>query len=130
MFGGSQWTWREERQQFYLHQFQDKQPDLNFSNPLVREHMLDVLKYWLDRGVDGFRIDAVPHIFEKRNEDGSYPDEPLSGWSSNPDSYDYHNHIYTKDQYPTIELLYEWRDFLKDYQKQNGGDTRYDFDSL
>ncbi|KAM7343925.1 maltase A2 [Cochliomyia hominivorax] len=124
VFGGSMWTWHEERQQFYLHQFQEKQPDLNYSNPLVRQHMLEVLEYWLDRGVDGFRIDAVPHIFEKRNENGSYPDEPLSGWSSDPNSYEYHNHIYTKDQYDTIELLYEWRQFLQDYQKKNGGDTR------
>ncbi|XP_073811385.1 maltase A2 [Musca autumnalis] len=124
VFGGSQWTWNDQRQQFYLHQFQDKQPDLNFSNPLVREHMLGVLEYWLDRGVDGFRIDAVPHIFEKRNEDGSYPDEPISGWSSDPNSYDYHDHIYTKDQYPTVELLYEWREFLDGYQAQHGGDTR------
>uniref|UniRef100_A0A1I8PUB2 alpha-glucosidase n=1 Tax=Stomoxys calcitrans TaxID=35570 RepID=A0A1I8PUB2_STOCA len=124
VFGGSQWTWNAERQQFYLHQFQDKQPDLNYSNPLVRQHMLEVLEYWLDRGVDGFRIDAVPHIFEKRNDDGSYPDEPLSGWSNNPNSYDYHNHIHTKDQYATIELLYEWREFLEQYQKKNGGETR------
>ncbi|XP_005186322.1 maltase A2 [Musca domestica] len=124
VFGGSQWTWNAERQQFYLHQFQDKQPDLNFSNPLVRQHMLDVLKYWLDRGVDGFRIDAVPHIFEKRNDDGSFPDEPVSGGSSDPNSYDYHDHIYTKDQYPTVELLYEWREFLDSYRAKNGGDTR------
>lgn len=83
--------------------------------------MLEVLEYWLDRGVDGFRIDAVPHIFEKQNEDGSYPDEPISGWSSDPNSYDYHDHIYTKDQYATIELLYEWRAFFENYQQKNGG---------
>uniref|UniRef100_T1PAI4 alpha-glucosidase n=1 Tax=Musca domestica TaxID=7370 RepID=T1PAI4_MUSDO len=124
VFGGSQWTWNSERQQYYLHQFQDKQPDMNFSNPLVRQHMLGVLEYWLDRGVDGFRIDAVPHIFEKRNDDGSFPDEPVSGWSSDPNSYDYHDHIYTKDQYPTVELLYEWREFLDSYRAKNGGDTR------
>ena len=86
--------------------------------------MLEVLEYWLDRGVDGFRIDAVPHIFEKRNDDGSYPDEPVSGWSSDPNSYEYHDHIYTKDQYPTIELLYEWREFFENYQQKNGGDTK------
>ncbi|XP_075165791.1 maltase A2 [Haematobia irritans] len=124
VFGGSQWSWNEERQQFYLHQFQDKQPDLNYSNPMVRQYMLEVLEYWLDRGVDGFRIDAVPHIFEKQNDDGSYPDEPISGWSNDPNSYDYHDHIYTKDQYPTIELLYEWRQFLDEYQRKNGGETR------
>ncbi|XP_037954377.1 maltase A2-like [Teleopsis dalmanni] len=124
VFGGPAWTWNAERQQYYLHQFQDKQPDLNFSHPLAREHMQEVLKYWLDRGVDGFRIDAVPHIFEKINDDGTYPDEPLSGWSTDPSSYDYLDHIYTKDQYATVELLYEWRAFLKKYQSENGGETR------
>ncbi|KAH8410913.1 hypothetical protein KR222_008912 [Zaprionus bogoriensis] len=124
VFGGPQWTWHETRQQYFLHQFQVKQPDLNFSNPMVREHMLEVLEFWLDRGVDGFRIDAVPHIYEHRNADGSYPDEPISGWSINPEAYDYHDHIYTKDQPATVDLMYEWRDFLLEYQAKNGGDTR------
>ncbi|TDG41736.1 hypothetical protein AWZ03_011842 [Drosophila navojoa] len=124
VFGGSQWTWHETRQQYFLHQFQVKQPDLNFSNPMVREHMLDVLGFWLDRGVDGFRIDAVPHIFEHRNADGSYRDEPLSGWNSDPNSYDYLDHIYTKDQPETVELMYEWRDYLIKYQQEHGGPTR------
>ncbi|XP_030388140.1 maltase A2 [Scaptodrosophila lebanonensis] len=124
VFGGPQWTWNEVRQQYFLHQFQVKQPDMNFSSPMVREHLLEVLRFWLDRGVDGFRIDAVPHIFEYRNEDGSYPDEPLSGWSDNPDSYDYHDHVYTKDQPETVQLLYEWREFLEKYQEEHGGDSR------
>lgn len=124
VFGGPMWTWHETRQQYFLHQFQVKQPDLNFSNPMVREHMLDVLGFWLDRGVDGFRIDAVPHIYELRYANGSYPDEPVSGWGSNPDAYDYHDHIYTKDQPDTVVLMYEWRDFLIEYQAKNGGDTR------
>ncbi|EDW00812.1 maltase A2 [Drosophila grimshawi] len=124
VFGGSQWTWHETRQQYFLHQFQVKQPDLNFSNPMVREHMLDVLGFWLDRGVDGFRIDAVPHIYELRNADGSYPNEPLSGWNSDPNSYDYLDHIYTKDQPETVQLMYEWRDYLIKYQAEHGGETR------
>ncbi|BFG05999.1 maltase A2 [Drosophila madeirensis] len=124
VFGGPQWTWHETRQQYFLHQFQVKQPDLNFTNPMVREHMLQVLKFWLDRGVDGFRIDAVPHIYEYRNADGSYSDEPVSGWGSNPDAYDYHDHIYTKDQPATVELMYEWRAFLDQYRAENGGDSR------
>ncbi|XP_039501929.1 maltase A2 [Drosophila santomea] len=124
VFSGPMWTWNEKRQQFFLHQFQVKQPDLNFTNPMVREHMLDVLKFWLDRGVDGFRIDAVPHIYEHRNADGSYPDEPVSGWGSDPNAYDYHDHIYTKDQPATVDLMYEWREFLDNYRAQNGGESR------
>lgn len=106
------WKWNEKRQQFYLHQFLEEQPDFNFRNKQVREKMLDVLKFWLDRGVDGFRIDAVPHMFEKVNDDGSYPDEDPT------------NHYYTQDQYETVELLYEWREFLEAYRKKNGGETR------
>lgn len=124
MFGGSTWTWHPERQQFYLHQFLPQQPDLNFANPLVRQHMLEVLKYWLDRGVDGFRIDAVPHIIEKRFDNGSYPDEPVSGWSNDPNDYNFLDHIYTKDQRETVEIMYEWRQFLDQYKEKNGGDTR------
>ncbi|XP_055910387.1 uncharacterized protein LOC129944747 [Eupeodes corollae] len=112
IFGGSMWTWNEKRQQFYLHQFLDQQPDFNFRNEKVHKQMLDVLKFWLDRGVDGFRIDAVPHMYEKINEDGSYPDE------------DPNKNECTRDQYENVELLYEWREFLENYRKQNGGDTR------
>ncbi|XP_055845488.1 maltase A2-like [Episyrphus balteatus] len=112
VFGGPMWTWNEKRQQFYLHQFLPQQPDFNFRNEIVREKMLDVLKFWLDRGVDGFRIDAVPYMFEKVNSDGTYPDE------------DPKNQIYTQNQNETVELLYDWRNFLESYQKQNGGDTR------
>ena len=53
------WEFREERQQFYLHQYLVEQPDLNYKNPLILAEMKNVLKFWLDIGVDGFRLDAV-----------------------------------------------------------------------
>lgn len=59
VFATRAWTWNEKRQQFYLHQFAAGQPDLNFRNPVVVQEMKDVLTYWMDRGADGFRIDAV-----------------------------------------------------------------------
>lgn len=58
-FRYSAWEWNSERQQFYLHQFVKEQPDLNYRNPLVQQEMEDVLRFWLDLGVDGFRQDAV-----------------------------------------------------------------------
>ncbi|KAJ4433817.1 hypothetical protein ANN_16129 [Periplaneta americana] len=61
---GSAWSWRDERKQFYLHQFQPKQPDLNYRNAAVVEEMKNVLRFWLDRGVDGFRVDSVQFLFE------------------------------------------------------------------
>lgn len=68
VFGGSAWQWDGPRKQYYLHNFLTSQPDLNVHNPDVQDALLDVAKFWLDRGVDGFRIDALnfamhdPHL--------------------------------------------------------------------
>ena len=62
IFGGSAWTWCEERQQFYLHTFAEAQPDLNWENPEVRQALYDAANFWLKRGVSGFRIDAIVYI--------------------------------------------------------------------
>lgn len=59
VFGGSQWTWVESRQQFYLHQFYPEQPDLNYRNQQVQDAMTAMLKFYIDKGVAGFRLDAV-----------------------------------------------------------------------
>jgi maltose alpha-D-glucosyltransferase/alpha-amylase len=64
----SNWTWDPARSQYYWHRFFHHQPDLNFENPEVQEAMLNVLRFWLDLGIDGFRLDAVPYLYE---EDGS-----------------------------------------------------------
>ncbi|MEO1708175.1 MAG: alpha-amylase family glycosyl hydrolase [Pseudomonadota bacterium] len=59
VFGGAAWTWDSRRGQYYLHNFLTSQPDLNLHNPAVQEALLDVARFWLDRGVDGFRLDAI-----------------------------------------------------------------------
>ncbi|GAB2801271.1 maltose alpha-D-glucosyltransferase [Actinoallomurus bryophytorum] len=61
----SNWTWDPVRGQYYWHRFFSHQPDLNFDNPAVQEAMLEVLRFWLDLGIDGFRLDAVPYLFER-----------------------------------------------------------------
>ncbi|WP_151549288.1 MULTISPECIES: maltose alpha-D-glucosyltransferase [Corynebacterium] len=61
----SNWSWDPEREQYYWHRFFSHQPDLNYENPEVQEAMLDVLRFWLDLGLDGFRLDAVPYLFEE-----------------------------------------------------------------
>ncbi|GAP15523.1 trehalose synthase [Longilinea arvoryzae] len=61
----SNWTWNEQAGQFYWHRFYSSQPDLNFDNPAVRAEMLNVMRFWLDLGIDGFRTDAVPYLFER-----------------------------------------------------------------
>jgi maltose alpha-D-glucosyltransferase/alpha-amylase len=61
----SNWTWDQESRQYYWHRFFSHQPDLNFDNPVVREEIWSVMKFWLDMGVDGFRVDAVPYLIER-----------------------------------------------------------------
>ena len=61
----SNWTWDPQRKAYYWHRFFSHQPDLNYDNPTVRRAMLDVMRFWLDRGLDGFRCDAVPYLVER-----------------------------------------------------------------
>ena len=61
VFGGPAWTWDARRGQYYMHQFLASQPQLNVHNPVVQDALLDVMRFWLDRGVDGFRLDALNH---------------------------------------------------------------------
>jgi alpha-glucosidase len=63
-FGGSAWKWHEPTGQYYYHAYLEQQPDLNWRNPQVRAAMYDVLRFWLARGVDGFRIDTIHHLFK------------------------------------------------------------------
>ncbi|MGO4170413.1 alpha-amylase family glycosyl hydrolase [Novosphingobium sp. YAF33] len=73
-FGGSSWEWDEGTGQYYLHAFLKEQPDLNWRNPDVQRAMMDVMRFWLDRGVDGFRIDVLWHIVKHE----AFPDNPLN----------------------------------------------------
>jgi maltose alpha-D-glucosyltransferase/alpha-amylase len=61
----SNWTWDEQAGQFYWHRFYASQPDLNYDNPAVQQEMINVARFWLDLGIDGFRADAVPYLFER-----------------------------------------------------------------
>ena len=65
-FGGSAWEWVPARKQFYYHEFYKQQPDLNWRNPAVEKAMFDSMRFWLDRGVAGFRLDAIPSLFEDK----------------------------------------------------------------
>ena len=73
-FGGSSWAWSPRRRQYYLHNFLKEQPDLNYWNPEVQDAVLDVARFWLDRGVDGFRLDVVNFYFHDRR----LRDNPIS----------------------------------------------------
>ena len=66
----SNWTWDPVRGQYFWHRFFSHQPDLNYDNPEVQEQMLNVLRFWLDLGLDGFRLDAVPYLYERDGTNG------------------------------------------------------------
>jgi maltose alpha-D-glucosyltransferase/alpha-amylase len=65
----SNWSWDERTGQYYWHRFYASQPDLNYDNPKVREEMLEIARFWLELGIDGFRADAVPYLFEREGTD-------------------------------------------------------------
>ena len=104
MFEGKAWTWDEVRQEYYLHIFAVKQPDLNMDNPLVREEVKKVLKFWLDLGVDGFREDVITFISKKEG----LPDDHLMPSSKGLMMYNHGPHIH--------QYLHEFkRDVLDNY---------------
>jgi glycosidase len=80
MFGGPAWEWDDATGQFYLHTFLKEQPDLNWRNPAAREAMFDAARFWLDRGVDGFRIDVAPMVM-KDPEMRDNPPNPEWDWT-------------------------------------------------
>ncbi len=68
----SNWTWDDNRQQYYWHRFYSHQPDLNYDNPEVADMMFEVVRFWLDLGFDGFRLDAVPYLFQRDGTAGEH----------------------------------------------------------
>jgi alpha-glucosidase len=94
VFGGSSWSWDGRRRQYYLHNFLPEQPDLNFHAPEVQDALLDVARFWLDRGVDGFRLD-VANCFA---HDPSLADNPASDRLDAIKPHDMQLHIHDREQ--------------------------------
>lgn len=118
IFGGSAWEWSTERQQYYLHNFLTSQPDFNFHNPAVQDEMLDVARFWLDRGVDGFRLDTINFYFHdaKLRDNPALPPEKRSATvapSVNP--YNWQDHLYDKNQPENPAFLRRLRAVLDEY---------------
>ena len=118
LFGGVAWTWEPRREQYYLHNFLSSQPQLNFHNPDVRAAMLDNLRFWLDRGVDGMRLDSINFCFhDARLRDN--PPKPAHlrvgrGFSAdNPYAYQYHH--YNNTQPENLPLMEELRALFDQY---------------
>nr|XP_018902898.1 PREDICTED: alpha-glucosidase-like [Bemisia tabaci] len=117
LFGGSAWQWHEKRQQFYYRMFSPGQPDLNYRNPKVKEAMKDVIRFWLDFGVDGFRVDAVPVLFE----DEELRNNPyVSSRVENSTDFGDQIPVYTFQRPENFELLHQWRLLIDDYSSRDG----------
>ncbi|MBV8621199.1 MAG: alpha glucosidase [Curvibacter sp.] len=117
IFGGSAWQWDTRRCQYYLHNFLTSQPDLNFHLPAVQDAALDTLRFWLDRGVDGFRLDVVNFFFhdaQLRSNPGrgGATDDPALN-PVNPYGWQYHR--YDKSQPENLGFLQRLRRLLDEY---------------
>ena len=118
VFGGSAWEWSGDRMQYYLHNFLKEQPDLNFHNPEVQEALLAVARFWLDRGVDGFRLDTINFYF---HDQGLRDNPPLHADRRNAtiapevNPYNWQDHLYDKNRPENLDFLRRLRALLDEY---------------
>jgi alpha-glucosidase len=106
VMGGSAWEWDASTSQYYLHSFLKKQPDLNWRNPAVEAAMFDIVRFWLDRGVDGFRVDAAHYILKDPHLRDNPPNLSQKPVLHKPmGDYDSQLHIYDKG-HPDVHNIY------------------------
>ena len=108
VFGGKAWKWDSRRRQYYFHMFLEQQPDINWRNPQVRQAVMGVFRFWLDRGVDGFRLDVVNAYFKDSMYRSNPPALGIRG-------YDRQQHVFDKDQPELISVYREIRSILDSY---------------
>jgi alpha-glucosidase len=111
-FGGPAWAWDERTGQYYYHAFLPQQPDLNWRNPDVRDAMCDVLRFWLDRGVDGFRVDVIWHLIK----DAEFRDNPPNPLYT-PDQPEHRRYLarYSTDRPEVHEVVALLRSVIDEY---------------
>ncbi|WP_315852206.1 alpha-amylase family glycosyl hydrolase [Rosistilla carotiformis] len=111
-FGGSSWEWDASTGQYYLHAFLTSQPDINWREPQVREAMMAVLRFWLDRGVDGFRIDVLWHIIKA----ATLPDNPINAdWTPDRTQRDRLIQLHSTDQPEAHAISADFRALADSY---------------
>jgi alpha-glucosidase len=116
VFGGSAWAWDAATAQYYLHSFDAEQPDLNWRNPAVQAAMFDVARFWLERGVDGFRVDVASLIMKDPELRDNPPDpDPEPIWVQTMGEWALQLHLYDL-QHPDVHRVYrEFRQLLDSY---------------
>ncbi|MGH8061901.1 MAG: alpha-glucosidase family protein, partial [Pseudoxanthomonas sp.] len=118
LFGGVAWRWEPRRGQYYLHNFLASQPDLNFHNPEVQQATLDNVEFWLQKGVDGLRLDAINFCFHDRQlrDNPPKPPEKRVGRGFSPDNpYAFQYHYYNNTQPENLTFLEDLRALLDRY---------------
>ncbi len=116
VFGGPAWEWDATRRQYYLHNFLASQPDLNFHNAEVQDALLDTVRFWLERGVDGFRLDTVNYYFHDRwLRDNPPIAEAVAGTIAETNPYLYQLHLFDKTQPENLDFLARFRALLDEY---------------
>jgi len=118
IFGGSAWQWDGRREQYYLHNFLASQPDLNFHEPEVQAALLDVAQFWLDRGVDGFRLDTINfyvHDKELRDNPALPPEKRNATIAPSVNPYNHQEHLYSKNQPENLDFLRKLRAVMEPF---------------
>lgn len=117
IFGGSAWEWDTRRQQYYLHNFLTSQPDLNFHNPIVQVAVLDAARFWLERGVDGFRLDTANMYFHDAELRDNPPLEPGQSVNGIPEQNPYGRQqpIYNITRPENLDFLERLRALMDEY---------------
>jgi alpha-glucosidase len=126
IFGGSAWQWDGRREQYYLHNFLTSQPDLNFHCDAVQEALLDVARFWLKRGVDGFRLDTINfYIADKYLRDNPPLPKALRNNTIAPsvNPYNHQMHLFDKNQPENLEFLRKFRAVLNPYNAAAVGEV-------
>ena len=119
IFGGPAWEWDGQRMQYYLHNFLKEQPDLNFHNMEVQNELLDVARFWLERGVDGFRLDTVNfyvHDKELRDNPALERDRINDQIAPSVNPYNFQNHIYDKSRPENLDFLARLRGVMNEFE--------------
>ncbi|WP_347332680.1 alpha-amylase family glycosyl hydrolase [Marinimicrobium locisalis] len=118
IFGGCAWEWEPRREQYYLHNFLKSQPDLNFHNPDVQSQILEEVEFWLKRGVDGLRLDAISFCFhdQQLRDNPAKPREERKGRGFSEDNpYAYQYHYYNNDRPENLPFLESLRALMDRY---------------
>lgn len=115
VFGGKAWEWDKKTEQYYYHAFLKEQPDLNWRNPEVQEAMFNVMRFWLDKGVDGFRVDVMWHMVK---DDQFRDNPPNTEYQQHMSTYEQLMPVYSTDQPEVHKIIRKMRKILDSYEER------------